>query len=178
MRDAGAAAAVAETDRLRLRRLTADDADFVLALLNEPAFLQFIGDREVRTLEQARAYTVDVFAASYDRLGFGLYAVEVKETGEPAGICGLVKREALSDVDVGFAFLERFWGRGYAQEAARAVLDHARDDLRIDRVIGVTAPDNTASMAVLRKVGLKDAGTVKLPGYEQDRRLFTPDGRA
>ena len=167
---------VAETERLRLRRLTAEDAGFVLELLNEPAFVRFIGDREVRTLEEARAYTVDVFAASYHLLGFGLYCVEVKSTGESAGLCGLVKREALRDVDVGFAFLERFWGLGYASEAAAAVLEHARHELRLTRVVGVTAPDNDSSMAVLRKIGLKPAGAVKLPGYAVERRLFTPDG--
>jgi RimJ/RimL family protein N-acetyltransferase len=169
--------AVVETARLRLRRLTPEDAAFVLELLNEPGFLQFVGDRDVRTVEQARAYIVEVFAASYEALGFGLYHVSVTATGEAVGLCGLVKRAALSDVDVGFAFLERTWGRGYASEAAAAVLDYAYGTLKIPRVIGITAPDNWASMAVLQKVGLKPAGTVKLPGYELERRVFTPEGR-
>ena len=164
---------VAETERLVIRLMEEGDAPFVRDLLNEPSFLHFIGDRQVRTVEEAAAYISEVFAASYRTFGFGLYWVGLKD-GTPVGLCGLVKREALPDVDVGFAFLERHWGRGYAVEAGRAVLAHAYDGLGLRRVVGITAPDNTASMAVLRKLGLKHEGPVVMPGYDIDRELFVP----
>ena len=166
---------VAVTERLTLRRLTEADAAFVLELLNEPAFLRFIGDREVRTLDEASAYVREVLAASYSTFGFGMYRVGLKAADEPLGFCGLVKREVLRDVDVGFAFLERFWGQGYAFEAARAVLAHAYDDLGLRRVVGITAPDNHGSMAVLRKLGMAPSGTVALPGWPEPRRVFEPE---
>ena len=96
---------VIETPRLALHRLTTDDADFILELLNEPSFLRYIGDKGVRTREDACQYILAGPMASYDRFGFGLYRVERKDSGEPIGMCGLLKRESLEDVDVGFAFL-------------------------------------------------------------------------
>src|ERR1700704_4791358 len=109
---------ILETDRLLLRKLTADDAEFILDLLNQPSFLQFIGDKGVRTLDDARQYILAGPVASYERFGFGLYLTALKESQVSIGICGLIKRETLEDVDVGFAFLPQFWSKGYAFEAA------------------------------------------------------------
>ena len=109
---------VLETDRLILRWLSTDDAEFILELLNEPSFLQYIGDKGVRTLEDARNYILNGPVDMYARLGFGLYLTELKERGVPLGICGLLKRDGLEDVDIGFAFLPRFWAKGYAYESA------------------------------------------------------------
>ncbi len=109
---------VLETHRLRLRRLSVDDAGFILRLLNEPSFIQNIGDRNVRTIEEARAYILNGPVASYETHGFGLWMVETKDAGTHIGICGLLKREVLEDVDIGYALLPEFWSRGYALESA------------------------------------------------------------
>jgi RimJ/RimL family protein N-acetyltransferase len=112
---------ILETDRLILRQFTTEDAEFILELVNEPSFIQNIGDRGVRTLEDARSYILRVAVASYEKNGFGLYLVELKESGQAIGMCGLIKRDGLEDVDIGYAFLPKFWSKGYAQEAASAV---------------------------------------------------------
>ncbi|HYP53863.1 MAG TPA: GNAT family N-acetyltransferase [Pyrinomonadaceae bacterium] len=146
---------VLETERLILRRLTEDDAGFILRLLNEPSFLRYIGDRGVRTPDDARRYVREGPAASYERHGFGFYLVELKEGGAAAGICGLVKRPALEDPDIGFAFLPAYWSKGYAFESASAVMNYARDVLALRRVLAIVSPDNEPSARLLGKLGLK-----------------------
>jgi RimJ/RimL family protein N-acetyltransferase len=163
---------VLETDRLVLRRLTLNDAPFILELLNEPSFLRFIGDRGVRSLQDARQYILNGPIASYDRHGFGLYLAFLRDTGDPIGICGLLKREALPDVDIGFAFLPAHWRRGYAFEAATAILGFARESLGLKRIVAITSPDNVASIGVLEKMGMKFETMVRLPGDTRDVKLF------
>jgi RimJ/RimL family protein N-acetyltransferase len=160
------------TERLRLRHLHAGDADFMLNLLNEPAYHRFIGDKGVRTLDEARGFIRDKIAVSYANNGFGLYLVELKASATPLGICGLVKRDGLDDVDIGFAFREQFWGRGYAFEAASATLDYARDSVGLRRIVAITALDNQSSIALLEKLGLKFDRIIRIPGNERDSRLF------
>jgi RimJ/RimL family protein N-acetyltransferase len=167
-----ALAPVIETERLVLRRLGPDDAEFILGLLNEPSFLRFIGDKGVRTLDDARAYIANGPVASYARHGFGLYLTSLRDGGEPVGICGLVKRDGLDDADVGFAFLPRHWSRGYASEAAGAVLDHAKRELGLARVAGITNPENAGSIRVLEKLGLAFVGMVRLSEGAPEVRLF------
>jgi RimJ/RimL family protein N-acetyltransferase len=166
------AGVVLETERLVLRRLTDGDAEFILELLNGEAFLRYIGDKGVRTGEDAVRYIREGPMASYERHGFGLYRVELKEGGEAVGICGLLQRDALPDPDVGFALLPRYWSRGYAREAAAAVLAHARTGGQVRRVLAITSPDNTASMAVLAALGFRFDRVALLPGSEAEVRLF------
>jgi len=142
------------TARLRLRDLRPPDAPFVLALMNEPAFIEFIGDRNVRAVEQAERYIAEGPWTRPGAPGGGLNAVELAETGEPIGICGLLKRDALPDPDIGFAFLRAHWSRGYAFEAANAVRDYARDVLRLPRLLAITSPSNIASRRLLERLGL------------------------
>jgi RimJ/RimL family protein N-acetyltransferase len=163
---------VLDTERLILRWLTAEDAPFMLGLLNEPSFLQHIGDRGVRTVEDARRYIHTVPMTSYARFGFGLYLVEPKEGGEPMGICGLVKRDALKDVDLGFAFLPRFWSKGYAFESASAVLAHARSDLGLKRIVAIVSPGNAASVGLLEKLGFRLEGLTRLSDDAPEVQLF------
>ena len=167
-----AATSIIETGRLSLRELTLEDAAFILELLNEPAFVRFIGDRGVRSIEDAQGYIEKGPMASYARSGFGLWKVERKDTREAIGICGLVKREVLPDVDIGYAFLERFWAQGYAFEAALAVRDHARQTLGIRRLLGVTDQDNQASIRVLEKLGLHYERLVRLADNGPELKLF------
>jgi RimJ/RimL family protein N-acetyltransferase len=164
--------AVLETRRLVLRLLSTEDAAFLLELLNEPSFLRYIGDKGVRTEADARRYVETGPLASYERFGFGLWRVELKESGEPIGMCGLVKRDALPDVDVGFAFLPRFWSRGYAFESASAVLAHARDAFGLKRLLAITAPDNGASIRLLEKLGFRFEGMARVPEDGPEVKLF------
>jgi RimJ/RimL family protein N-acetyltransferase len=166
---------VLETDRLSLRHLTVDDAAFMLELLNDPSFIRNIGDRGVRTEEQARRYVLDGPVDSYARHGYGLYLVELRSTGEPIGICGLVKRDYLDDPDVGFAFLPRFWLQGYARESAAAVKEYAFGVLGVPRVVAITSTDNTGSMRVLERIGLRFDRMITPPGREEQLRFFTTD---
>jgi RimJ/RimL family protein N-acetyltransferase len=163
---------ILETERLTLRKLTVDDTPFMLDLLNQPSFIQFIGDRGVRTLDDARDFITKRYIEVYERLGFGIYLTLLKEGQIPIGICGLVKRDGLDDVDVGYAFLPQYWSKGYASESVSAMLDYARDTLGMKRVLGITAPDNAGSIRVLEKAGLKFERMVKLPGDEAELKLF------
>jgi RimJ/RimL family protein N-acetyltransferase len=166
---------VLETPRLVLRELTLDDAGFFLRLVNEPSWLRFIGDRNVRDLEASRRYLARGPLASYARHGFGLWVVHARRRSDPVGLCGLVRRDSLPGPDVGFAFFPSAWGRGWAAEAAGAVLDHARDVLGIRRVLAITDPDNAASIRVLRRIGMRRAGTHRLPGESLELRLYARD---
>jgi RimJ/RimL family protein N-acetyltransferase len=163
---------ILETERLLLRRLTAGDAAFILELLNEPAFLQNIGDRGARTLADARRYIAKGPVASYRKFGFGLYLVELKDSGAPIGICGLLKRESLDDVDIGFAFLRRYWSQGYARESAAAVMDYGWTTLRFPRIVAITKPNNQASITLLEKLGLRFEKIIALPDHGGANKLF------
>lgn len=167
---------VLETGRLILRRAHAGDAEFFLELLNDPAWIRNIGDRGVRTAGEARLYIQDRLVASYERNGFGMFVVERKEEPGPIGICGLVRRDSLPDVDVGFAFLPRFWGKGYACESASAVLTYGREVLGLGRIVAIVSPDNRSSIRVLEKLGLRSRGMIRLPGEAADVELFAPAG--
>lgn len=169
---------VLETERLVLRWLGLEDAAFILELLNEPGWKRFIGDRGVGSLEAARDYIERVPMASYRERGFGLYAVERKSDGLPVGMCGLIKRDGLDDVDVGFALLSRFEGQGYAREAAGATLAYARDVLGHERVVAITAEDNDRSARVLERIGMSYEGKIRLSPDGELLRLYgtTPDG--
>jgi ribosomal-protein-alanine N-acetyltransferase len=166
---------ILETERLVLRRLNADDAGFILGLLNEPSFLQYIGDKGVRNHDDAVRYILTGPMASYERFGFGLYRVELKENGVPIGICGLLKRDTLEDVDVGFAFLPRFWSRGYAVESAAATLAYGRSVLGIKRIAAITNPDNAGSIRVLEKIGFRFDRVIRMSEGEPELKLFLSD---
>ena len=166
---------VLETDRLILRWLSTDDAEFILELLNEPSFLQYIGDKGVRTLEDARNYILNGPVEMYHRLGFGLYLTELKGSGVPLGMCGLIKRDGLEDVDIGFAFLPRFWAKGYAYESAAAVLAYGKDVLGLKRIVAITSPDNQASGRLLEKLGLRFERMTRLSENAEEVRLFGAD---
>lgn len=163
---AHARAGVLTTARLRLRRLDHADAPFVLRLVNEPSWLEFIGDKGVRSLDDARRYLDAGPLTMYRERGFGLYAVERLDGGEPLGMCGLIKRDTLPHVDIGYAFLPEHWGRGYAREAAAACVEHARRDFSLPRLLAILSPHNARSIRLLEQLGF---------GYEG--ALANPDNR-
>ena len=145
---------VINTKRLILRKFTLKDAPFMLELLNTPDWLRFIGDRNVHTIEQTEQYLLNGYLKSYETHGFGFYAVMLKETEELIGICGLIKRDTLEDVDIGFAFLPQFMGKGFGFEAASATLHYALDTLKLKKIIAIVDPENVVSIALIKKIGL------------------------
>ena len=164
---------VLETARLRLRWFTLEDAPFILKLVNEPAFLRYIGDKGVRSLDDARTYLRTGPLDSYQRHGFGLYAMELKDRRIAVGMCGLIKRDTLEDVDVGYAVLSGFRGHGYALEASAAVLAHGRDAFGLARIVAVTSPDNHRSIRLLEQLGLAFERTLRWPDGDEVR-LYGP----
>lgn len=161
-----------ETERLILRRQTLEDAPFIMQLVNDPDWLRFIGDRGVRTVEDARRYIENGAMEIYRRYGFCFYLTELKRSGEPIGICGLTKRDSLEDVDIGYAFLPKFRGQGYASEAASAVLDYGQKVLGLKRIVAITSKDNVVSSRLLEKIGLRFERLLALPPDGEEVRLF------
>jgi RimJ/RimL family protein N-acetyltransferase len=161
------------TERLNLRRMTVEDAEFILQLLNDPAFLRFVGDKGVRTVDDARQYLLTGPLASYERHGFGLWLVELKGSNTPVGMCGLLKREALDDVDIGFAFLPQYRSQGYAYESAAAVLDYGRGKLGLERIVAIADEDNAGSLRVLEKIGMTFDRMIRLSDEAPPIRLLT-----
>ena len=163
---------VFETERLCLRHVDAQDAAFVLELVNEPSWLRFVGDRGVHNLDDARAFIDNGPRKMYAQHGFGLFVVERKADTVPMGLCGLIRRETLPDVDIGFAFLPRFWGKGYAREAAAATLKYAREVQHLDRVVAITKPDNISSGRLLERIGLRLEGMIRLQGSDEELNYY------
>jgi RimJ/RimL family protein N-acetyltransferase len=167
---------VLETERLVIRRLTEDDAEFILGLLNQPSFLRYIGDKGVRNTADAVKYLQTGPLASYERVGYGPYLVKLKNTDVPVGMCGLLKRDTLPDADVGFAFLPDYWSRGYAFEAVAAVMTYGREVLGLLRIVAITSLDNHASIRLLEKVGLRFEGLITLPEQGEVKLFGTNSG--
>ena len=161
------------TARLTLREFVDADAPFILTLLNQPSFLRFIGDKKVRTADDALSYITTGPIESYQRHGFGLYLVELKDRKVPIGMCGVLKRESLPDPDLGFAFLPEYWGKGYAFEAASAALDQARDFFKLARILAITNPDNDASIKLLATLGFQFERVMKLSTDSDEVKLFS-----
>jgi RimJ/RimL family protein N-acetyltransferase len=161
-----------ETARLTLRRLEPGDAPFLLRLLNEPSFIEHIGDRGVRSVEDAHRYLREGPFAMYERYGFGLWRVARKSDDEPIGMCGLLKREALADFDLGYAYLPEHWGRGYALEAARGTLSDAARRFGLRRAIGIVSPGNAASIRLLEKLGMRFEGVFPLDSSDPEVKIY------
>ena len=164
--------AILETERLSLSRFTDDDCEFIVELLNEPSFVRFIGDKGVRTTDDALTYLREGPIDSYERHGYGIYRVCPKENGAVAGMCGLVRRDEFDTPDLGFAFLERFCGNGFAFEASKAVVNQGFSSLGLDRIIAMVDVDNDRSLKLLDKLGFRYERMVRMPGDEFDVRQY------
>lgn len=167
---------IAETPRLVIRALAADDAEFVLRLTNEPSFLANIGDKGVRNLNDARRFLRDSPWTNQTKPGYGQFVVEVKDEGRPAGICGLLYRDRLDVTDIGFAFLPEFWGRGLALEAANAVMEYGRSELGVGAVVGLTNESNLPSIRLLEKLGMRFLKMVKMSDEDPGTALYGQGG--
>ena len=164
---------VLETKRLILRLFTPDDASFVYELLNEPGWKRYIGDRGIDSAQAARDYIETGLIAPYHRHGFGLLAMELKAQGTLVGMCGLIKRDTLEDVDIGFALLSRFEGLGLAHEAAAATLAYSRDTLGLARVVAITSLDNERSARLLERLGMRYERLIRLADDTEQLRLYS-----
>ena len=162
-----------ETQRLRIRELTVDDAEFICGLVNEPSFLENIGDKGVRNLEDARQFILEGPWASHRERGYGQFLVELKKGGDPIGVCGLLFREALDVSDIGCAFMPQFWRRGFAFEAACAVMEYGRSMLGIDKIVGLTSEENVASIKALEKLGMSFERMVKMSDDDPGTALYS-----
>ncbi len=163
---------ICETERQRLRWLTLDDAPFICELLNDPTWLRYLGDRNIRDLDDAREFITSRFLKSYETSGHGLFLTERLTDGVAIGINGIVSRPGLEGPDVGFALLPAYRKMGYAYEASLASLDFARDELGLASILAVTAVDNFTSSTLLEKLGLQFTGLLTLPDYEKELRLY------
>lgn len=166
---------VLETERLTLRHATTADDRFIFELVNDPAFIRNIGDRGVRTLADAQRYVLDGPIASYEKFGFGMYVVEVRESGTPIGLCGFVKRDWLPDVDIGFAFLPQYRSQGYAHESASAVRRYGHEVLGLTRIVAIVSPANADSIRLLERIGLRFEGMVRPVNEDADIKLFATE---
>lgn len=164
---------VLETQRLILRHCLKSDAQFIFDLLNDPSWIRWIGDRNIKTLTDAENFISSRLTSSYEDNGFGLYLVETKERGSSAGLCGLVKRDGLDHPDIGYAFLPQYRSQGFAAESAQSVLEYARDQLKFEYLLGITLPENTSSSRVLEKIGLKFERMILLATDRSENKLFS-----
>jgi RimJ/RimL family protein N-acetyltransferase len=164
--------AVLETARLTLRRFRLEDDAFIVTLLNDPAFLRYIGDKGVRTAEDAHRYLMTGPLASYAAHGFGLCLVARKPDDTPIGMCGLLQRDYLPDPDIGFAFLPEFCGKGYAHEAAVAVIEQGRSAFALRRLLAITDLENRDSIRLLERLAFQFEGLVTPPGSSETLRLM------
>ena len=164
-----------ETERLLLTYLADRDAEFIRGLLNEPSFIRYIGDRGVRTTDDACRYIQDGPVASYARYGFGLLRVGLKSGDTPIGICGLLKRDTLPEPDLGFSLLPAWWSKGYAHEAASVVMRQARGALGVGRILAITSVDNEPSIRLLGKLGFQFEQMIRLGEDTTELRLFASE---
>ncbi|MCG7588632.1 GNAT family N-acetyltransferase [Photobacterium sp. OFAV2-7] len=154
---------ITETERLRIRQLTEDDAAFALKLYTSEPFLRFVGDKQLKTEADARQYLLDGPIKMYQAHGIGLYLVELKESDVPLGICGLIKRDSLDDVDLGYGFLPEYFGQGYGYESALAVMEYGQRELKMKKLVAITTADNQRCIKLLDKLGLQFVENIEEP---------------
>ena len=163
---------IIETERLRLREFNSTDGELIFELLNSQGWLKYIGSRSIATIEDAVNYIETKLQKGYRESGFGFYLVELKATGVKTGMCGLVKREGLDDVDIGFALLPQYENKGYAYESSMAVIQYAKNKLKINKLAAITMPSNFTSVKLLEKLGMKFDKKISLPGDPEELFLY------
>lgn len=163
---------ILKTGRLVLTEFTIKDASFFFELVNDPAWIQFIGDRNVKTIQDAEKYLRNKIIPSYHKNSFGFYLVSTKKDNTSIGMSGLINRDGLEHIDVGYAFLPKYWGKGYAFEATKAVLDYAKDVLNINPIVAITDIDNIKSIQLLERLGLQFDKIIQISGEPKNCRLF------
>jgi len=164
---------ILQTDRLVVEEATLEDSSFIFELLNSPTWLEFIGDRGIKTTEEAKIYVQKSLIDSYEKNCFGLYKISLKDNSIPIGLCGFIQRDYLESVDIGYALLPTYEGNGYAFEAARAIIDYGKIKLNLNPILAITSEENIKSQKLLHKLGLFKKGTLNPKGSEADVLLFS-----
>lgn len=164
---------ILETERLYLRHLVRDDAEFILRLLNEPSWLHFVGDKQVKNINDAKKYIELSAITMYQQFGFGLFLVCDKNTDKPLGLCGLMKRDNLDHADLGYAFLPEYWNKGFALEAVKAVLNYAKDTHQLTQLLALTKSSNTPSIKLLNKVHFEFDRDLKVMDDVENLQIYT-----
>jgi RimJ/RimL family protein N-acetyltransferase len=159
---------ITRTERLSIRKFKEGDESFIIELLNSPGWLAFIGDRNIKNLDDAKGYIINGPLLSYNKFGFGPYLVSLIDSGTPIGMCSLIKRDELEDVDLGFAFLDKHSGKAYAYEASLRMIGYAKDELHLRKLAAITNTTNTRSIRLLEKLGFRLSGKVKMQGEEEE----------
>jgi [ribosomal protein S5]-alanine N-acetyltransferase len=160
-----------QSERLSIRHLTLEDSAFIFNLLNDSSWIKYIGDKGIKTEEDAKKYIQNGPVQMYTDYGFGLYVVSLKESGVPIGMCGLIKRPSLEDIDLGFAFLPEYTGKGYGFESASAVIQYEKERLSLNKIVAITTLDNTSSQNLLIKLGFAFETIIK--ESDEELKLFT-----
>lgn len=164
---------ILKTERLTICEITTTDTDFMFRLLNSPKWLQFIGNRNIQTIEDAMHYIEHIIRPSYEKYGFGFYKICLNETNTAVGICGLIKRDFLDDIDIGYALLPEYEGEGYAFEATQALFEYAESQLGLSKILAFTTPDNERSIHLLEKLGFSFVKTFLYPDTDEELNLYT-----
>ena len=162
-----------DTNRLVLRQVNINDAKFIFNLLNEPSWIQYIGNKNIKTLDDAKDYIRNGPIAMYAQYGFGLLVAELKSDQAPIGLCGLIKRDDLEDVDLGFAFLPEYWGKDYAMESASATIMYGKATHKLSRLVAITLTENYSSVNLLKKLGFRFENTMYLEGDDEELELYS-----
>jgi len=164
---------IVETKRLILREINVEDAEFVLRLINEPSFVSNIGDKDLKNLLDAEQFILEGYWTNQERSGYGMFLVELKGGGDPIGSCGLLYRKVLDVTDIGFAYLPEFWNRGFAYEAAEAIMKYGHSTLGVKKIVGLTSEDNLGSINLLKKLGMDFEKTVKISNDDTGTVLYS-----
>ena len=162
-----------ETERLVIQHFSLSDAPFIFELLNTPSWLKYIGDRKIKTLEDAEKYLLNGPIKNQGTVEFGLSLVKTKNENRSIGMCGLIKRDTLKDIDIGFAFMPQYEGKGYAYEAASALITKAKNTLNINRIVAITVAYNHSSIKLLEKLGMVLEGNIYMKGDDEELMLFS-----
>jgi RimJ/RimL family protein N-acetyltransferase len=162
-----------ETERLVIKQATLNDSNFFFRLLNSPNWIEFIGDRGIKTEEDARTYIRNSLIDSYEKRGYGLYKMCLRENEVPIGICGFLKRDYLENVDIGFAVLPEYEGKGYTLEASKSMLEFGKLKLNMDTILAITTKENIKSRSLLQKIGLTEVGKIKPNEKEEELLLYS-----
>ena len=173
MLHSGCILTIFKTKRLQLREASIQDAPFIMKLVSEPAWHENISTNSINTLEKASEYIEQKMMAMYKDFGFGLWVIEKLEDSTPVGICGLLQRETLPGIDIGYALLEKYWGNGYAFEATNGCLDYAKNKLNADKVLAITKKENLRSVNLLEKTGFKYESDFSHPGTTEKLALYS-----
>lgn len=163
---------IIETERLELRKLSLEDSNFIFELLNDPDWIKYIGNRNINNDEDAQNYISNRLLKGYEQYGFGFYLVKEKDSNSSIGLCGLIKRDFLEKVDLGFAFLPKYREKGYAYESASAIMKYAKENFGLNTLLAITSLNNTNSINLLEKLGFKFEKTIKMPNENEELNLF------